>query len=132
MLAGNVKVSLKGSPPERARDAVSQIMQTVSCVPDDVAVEWPRITRGWGPADAQVPMAAVAGALAMAVPGARIVVYYPNQWKRSVKREILPSRAAGFLTTDEHVRIENPGNDGWHAIGIGLVHLGRAQPGLSR
>lgn len=67
--------------------------------------------------------------------GVPVIYFLPPEWKRQVPKEICRDRAFRKLTAHEVTRIRVPGDkkhalDMWDGIGIGLVALKRALPGL--
>lgn len=76
-----------------------------------------------------VDVASMASCLAGAFgPEARVMRYWPADWKGQVPKVIMTNRIKEKLSKDERARVELPSAKGlqhnvWDAIGIGLYHL---------
>lgn len=116
--------------------------------PREIACEYPRIYTvgkqivrgGDGRAHATdpndlLPLVGVGAAIGALFPDAKIVRYYPDEWKGQLPKIAMNMRAMGRLSPAERARVdaEDPdpakpkakGHNVWDAVGIGLHHLGR-------
>jgi hypothetical protein len=55
---------------------------------------------------------------------------YPSDWKRQTPKKVCEGRCKTVLSDTELAAMADTGHDTWDAIGIGLVHIGRARPGM--
>lgn len=126
--AADVAVPRDGTVEERIMLTAHRICSWVEDV--DVAVgEWVQAYRGGPPASALIPLAGVVCAVAGLL-NADLKFYKPSEWKAQVPRVAMPDRARLKLSAEELTLCDDLGNDGWHAVGLGLFHLGRVRRGM--
>ena len=62
--------------------------------------------------------------------GWKVVRQAPSRWKRQVPKDVCRKRILGILSKSEQRTLVGKGADMFDAIGIGLVDVGRATPGM--
>ena len=60
----------------------------------------------------------------------RVLRISPFAWKRQVPKKVCEIRVRAILSKGELASMSDTGHDAFDAVGIGLVHIGRAGKGL--
>ena len=60
----------------------------------------------------------------------KVVRLKPEKWKRQVPKPICHKRTRDILHAEEKATIQDQGHDALDAVGMGLVYVGRAKPGI--
>ena len=116
--------------------AVQQWLELYGYTAEVLALEYPRVY----PARSQkgdqndlLPLAGVVCALAACYPSARVIRYFPREWKGTVDADVMLTRIESKLTPVERTRLAPCPGDLRHnmidAVGIGMRAVGRLSPG---